>query len=74
MESNKMQGKNNPYLLSEQVQRILKNNGFSAVFNFTDYQLFKRQTRRAFNQAQEIAQKFMAEAEPQANDFQTYIF
>lgn len=66
--------KSNPFLLSEQVKTILNKKGFSALFNYSDYQHFKSQCKNAFNKAQAIAEKFQAEAEPQQNDFQDYIF
>lgn len=67
-------GKTNPFLLSEQVKRILKTQGFSTLFNYTDYEVFKGQCKHAFNKAQEIARLFMAEAQPEQNDFNQYTF
>jgi hypothetical protein len=67
-------GKTNPFLLSEQVKRILKKHGFSSLFNYTDYEVFKAQCKGAFDKAQEIARLFMAEAQPEENDFNQYIF
>lgn len=74
MENTTNSRKINPFLLSEQVKTILKKRGFSAVFNYSDYEHFKSQCKNAFNKAQAIAEKFQAEAEPQANDFNQYIF
>lgn len=67
-------GKSKGYILSEQVKDILQKRGFSAVFNYSDYQFFKSECLKAFNIAQEIADKFIQEANPQANDFNDYIF
>lgn len=66
--------KSNPFLLSEQVKNILRKQGFSSLFNYSDYEHFKRQTKNAFHKAQAIADKFTAEAEPTQNDFKDYIF
>jgi len=66
--------KTNPFLLSEQVKTILRKEGFSSIFNYEDYKFFKEQCKNAFNKAQAIAEMFQAEAEPQQNDFQEYIF
>lgn len=74
MENTTNNSKTNPFLLSEQVKRILRKQGFSSLFNYGDYKFFKEQCKTAFNKAQAIAEKFQAEAEPQQNDFQEYIF
>ncbi len=75
MENNTIiKAKANPFLLSEQVKRILQKQGFSSLFNYQDYQFFKEKCKTAFNKAQAIAELFTAEAEPQKNDFNEYIF
>lgn len=75
MENNTIKSRKiNPFLLSEQVKRILRKKGFSSLFNYSDYEYFKSQCKNAFNKAQAIADKFQAEAEPQQNDFKDYIF
>lgn len=66
--------KTNPFLLSEQVKTILQNQGFSSIFNYDDYKYFKEKCKSAYNKAQAIAELFTAEAEPQHNDFNEYIF
>jgi len=66
-------GKNNPFLLSEQVKSILHKNGLSKIFNYPDYEYFKRRTQNAFNKAQAIAEQFLQEAGTQS-DFNEYIF
>lgn len=66
--------KNSPFLLSNQVKAILQNRGFSSLFNFSDYELFKRNCKDAFNKPLAIVEQFLAEAEPEQNDFNQYIF
>lgn len=66
-------GKNNPFLLSEQVKSILHKNGLSKIFNYQDYEYFKRRTQTAFNKAQAIADQFLQESATQS-DFNEYIF
>ena len=65
--------KNNPFLLSEQVKSILHSQGYSRIFNYSDYELFKRRARNTFNQAQAIAELFLQETETHS-DFSEYIF
>lgn len=74
MESNVNRDKFNPFLLSNQVKSILQKKGYSSIFNFTDYTIFKRQCKKAFNKAVAIADKFIQEAEPTQNDFINYTF
>lgn len=64
----------NPFLLSEQVKRILYNQGFTTLFNYSDYEHFKRKCKGAFNKPNEIAKLFIADALPEQNDFNQYIF
>jgi len=68
------EGKNNPFLLSEQVKAILHRKGFSKYFNYSDYDYFKKKARRAFNKAQEIADLFIQENQTENSDFNEYIF
>ncbi len=74
MENTTKSRKTNPFLLSEQVKNILQKKGFSSLFNYNDYKYFKEQCKTAYNKAQAIAEKFQADAEPQQNDFNEYIF
>lgn len=67
-------GKSNYFLLSTQVQEILKEKGYSRFFNFTDFQYFKKQVKEEFNQAQAIADLFIQENETELSDFNEYIF
>lgn len=65
--------KNNPFILSNQVKAILHKKGLSKVFNYADYNHFKKQCKNAFNKAQEIADKFTEEHQEQS-DFLEYTF
>ena len=67
-------GKSNPFLLSEQVKTILKEKGFTALFNYSDYEFFKRKCKGTFNKAYAIAQLFLADAETEQSDFNNYVF
>lgn len=73
METNIHKDKVNPFLLSEQVKAILQSKGYTSIFNFTDYKVFKNDCRMAFKKANAIANKFIEEAHPQTNDFNQYI-
>ncbi|AXP79173.1 hypothetical protein CJ739_73 [Mariniflexile rhizosphaerae] len=64
----------NPFLLSEQVKNILKSNGFTSLFNYNDYEFFKEECKEAFNKALAIAERFMADADPNQNDLNDYLF
>lgn len=66
--------KYNPFKLSNQVKSILQNKGYSSIFNYSDYEIFKEQCKDAFNKALAIAEKFIEEATPQKNDFNNYLF
>lgn len=74
MESNIHTSKSNPFLLSNKVKSILEKKGYTSIFNFTDYKVFKNQCRMAFNKSQAIAKKFIEEAEPNNNDYNEYLF
>lgn len=66
-------GKTNPFLLSEQVKKILHSKGLSKIFNYSDYEHFRRKAKKAFNKAQTIADLFQKENETNS-DFNEYIF
>lgn len=59
--------------LSDQVQEILNKNGYSTVFNETEFKLYKKLSEDEFNQALAIAQMFV-ENSGIMSDFQEYIF
>ena len=60
--------------LENEVQDILKNKGFSAVFYVAAFNEFKRKTRKEFNQALAIADLFINQEDPAQSDFSQYIF
>lgn len=65
--------KSNPFLTSEQVKSILHAQGLSKVFNYSDYEYFKRKASRAFNRAQAIADFFIEEHKAES-DLTEYVF
>jgi hypothetical protein len=65
--------KSNPFLLSNQVKRILQKRGLSKAFNYSDYNLFKEYAKSAFNKAQTIADNFIQEHQDNS-DFNEYTF
>ncbi|WP_372744280.1 hypothetical protein [Lutibacter sp.] len=67
--------KSKSFLLSEQVKRYLNEKGFLKVFNYSDYEYFKRKVTNARNKAQEIANLFIEENQHTTkSDFNEYIF
>ena len=64
----------NPFLLSEQVKKILRSKGFTSTFNYSDYEYFKEQCKDAFNKSLAIAQRFIDDTNPKENDLNDYIF
>lgn len=68
-------GKVNPFLPSEQVKNILKEKGFSKVFNYNDYNYYKDALKGSFNLVQAIANKFIEDNLNATNsDLADYIF
>ena len=63
-----------PFLLSEQVKKILRYKGFTSIFNYSDYEYFKTECADAFNKALAIADRFILDAETTQNDLNDYIF
>lgn len=57
--------------LSLQVKEILQKEGFSFLFNWSDYKHFKKQTKKNFNRAFQIASLFISES-CQTSDFSEY--
>lgn len=67
--------KNKRFLLSEQVKTILQEKGFLKIFNYQDYNYFKKNISNAFNKALRIAELFILEnADANESDFNDYIF
>lgn len=74
MKRTNLHAKNTPLKLSEQVQNILTEKGFSFLFNWNDYNHFKKQVATAWNKANAIAELFLEECGNQNSDFSQYIF
>jgi citrate lyase synthetase len=66
--------KSNNFTLSTQVQNILHQKGFSHLFNYSDFQYFKKQAKDEFNKAEAIAQLFIEENRTEISNFQEYVF
>ena len=60
--------------IKEQVQQILHEQGFSKVYNETDFEYFKRQCRRAFNAPQAIADLFIQDNAETPSDYHDYVY
>lgn len=73
MKRTNLHAKNTSLKLSEQVQNILTEKGFSFLFNWNDYNYFKRQASNAWNKAQAIAELFITENNTKS-DFDEYVF
>lgn len=59
--------------LREEVKGILFQKGYSHIFNVEDYRVFKKQSKKAFNKAQTIANLFI-EYLGNDCDFSEYLF
>jgi len=68
------QGKSTDFKPSEQVIAILQEKGLSKIFNYPDYEYFKRQCKHAFNLAQAIADLFIEYNSDIHSDFAEYVF
>lgn len=73
MKRTNLHAKNTSFKLSEQVQNILTEKGFSFLFNWNDYNHFKKQALNAWNKAQAIAELFITENNSKS-DFDEYVF
>ncbi len=62
------------FRLSDQVISILHSKGFSAIFNYPDYEHFKKQCKSAYDKAQAIAELFIQDNAEATNDFNDYVF
>lgn len=62
--------------VEEQVKFILHKHGYSHIFNWTDFIHFREYVKDAYNQAQEIANLFIEEAQQYniESDYSQYIF
>lgn len=61
------------YKTSEKVQHELQILGFSKIFNWIDYQFFKKETALEFNQVQAIVDLFVYYSCDES-DFAEYLF
>lgn len=69
-----IKAKNTSIKLSEQVKNHLSEKGYSALFNYSDYQYYKAQAKKAFNKAHAIAELFISENNQNESDYNGYIF
>ena len=68
-----LHGKVNNFQTSAIVKNILHEKGFSFLFNWSDYEYYKNQCKKAFNKPYSIAEKFIEQAE-QDSEFNQYPF
>lgn len=66
--------KSTAFKLSDQVKAILQDKGLSKIFNYSDYEYFKRQIKSAFNKAQAIAELFIQENNETPSDYNDYVY
>jgi len=67
--------KNNSFLLSEQVKKILLEKGYLKIFNYAEYHHYKKNVKDVFNKAFTIAELFILDNEDTINsDLNDYIF
>jgi hypothetical protein len=69
-----MKSKTTSFKISEQVEAILQEKGLSKVFNYQDYEYFKKLCKKAFNQAQAIADLFIEYYNDVPTDYNDYVF
>lgn len=69
-----IKAKNTSIKLSDQVKNYLFEKGYSALFNYSDYQYYKAQAKKAFNKAHAIAELFISENNQNESDYNGYIF
>lgn len=60
--------------LSDKVQRILFDFGYSHLFNELDFKDYKKETKREFNQAYAISQLFIIKNDDQVSDYSEYVY
>jgi hypothetical protein len=65
--------KNTAFKLSEQVKAILHAKGYSFLFNYSDYAVYKKAAKKNFNKALDIAEYFIFESQ-ENSDFNDFIF
>ena len=60
--------------LSDRVYQILKEKGFTKLFNWNDYKFFKNESENQPNRAQWIAEQFISWNSHELSDFADYEF
>lgn len=60
--------------LSDKVYQILKDHGFTKLFNWNDYEFFKKESETQPNRAQWIAEQFINWNSHELSDFADYTF
>lgn len=60
--------------LKEKVLKILKNKGYSHLYNEFDFNYYKKRTSKEFSQAFAIANLFIKDNSDQVSDFNEYLF
>lgn len=65
--------KTTSFKLSDKVINLLHSKGYSFLFNYSDYEYFKKRAKNAFDKAQTISEMFISENNTNS-DFQEYIF
>lgn len=60
--------------VSEKVLEILTEKGLSKIFNYEDYNYFKKECKNAQNRAEAIAEKFIFWNSHELSDFADYDF
>ncbi|MFL9844746.1 hypothetical protein [Flavobacterium rhizosphaerae] len=69
-----IQGKGTPFTPSAQVIAILHDKGLSKIFNYSDYEYFKRLCKGAFNLPMAIVDLFIQYNTEIVSDYEEYIF
>ena len=65
----------NTYLLSEQVKQLLYFKGLESIFNYTDYQEFKKRIpKESRDKANKIVRLFIEYNNCAVSDYAEYIF
>jgi hypothetical protein len=68
------ESKDNCFKLSDQVKATLHQKGYSFLFNYEDFKIYKKKAKNAFNKAYTIAELFIKENQPQKSDYSEYLF
>lgn len=74
MSTTKIEDKTTSLKLSEQVKNELFKKGYSFLFNYNDFILYKKQVKKAFNKVQSITEKFINDNSTDNCDYNEYIY